>query len=576
MKAIESAMSPYIYDVDAKHPNVRNQMQAQMTSKMTNAQLQPATSLNQPNCGFWAERSKAKVIGVYNFKGGVGKTTTAINLAASLAQGGDPDNDFIAAIQPDGQTHQPKKVLMVDADAQANMTQFFMPQFEELDLSDIGGFHAAPDAQLAGHGLAPTVIANHVPNKAYVQHMDMLNVHSVQSAAPIPHDVSPLSAVGIYDLYESLQQGMGGEYSQIKAPSYLFKCHEQIYGDSLLLVPGSTLLFNLDQHLIVSAATVETMSLKHTVFKAWIHMTARVINADYVIIDLGPSSNRFNQTVLMSCDYILPPVSADFFSLNSATKLLNEVIPSIMQLFDQLLSAQTTTRSGLHPSANLARHVSLGLNMHPQFSTKLLPFIVSNYKTHGNAAAPGTPDAAPNIGGRLSTMGFEDAGDAKINASHFLEHIQETPRHSTVPKRLTIAPGKFVASMRNFIDNLSPAMNPYMPRVLAMLFGDPPQAQAMNGTFYMQRSNVIPLVRSLPSLIADSHYFGVPMVSMTKDEWERMDEDNPGLNEIIQSHQADGMTVRRGAVLDQSVVDHKHVRGRFSMLCNMLEALPAP
>ena len=51
------------------------------------------------------------------------------------------------------------------------------------------------------------------------------------------------------------------------------------------------------------------------------------MNASIVLADFGPSSGVINKVFLLSCDYILPPAFADYFSLSSVHGLVQYLFP---------------------------------------------------------------------------------------------------------------------------------------------------------------------------------------------------------------------------------------------------------
>lgn len=94
--------------------------------------------------------SKCKFISIFNQKGGVGKTSTAVNLAASLAQ------EF------------KKKVLVIDMDAQANATRYLLSK-------NVGESHKTVYHSLVSEN--PNILML----KELIQKTDIENLHIVPS-----------------------------------------------------------------------------------------------------------------------------------------------------------------------------------------------------------------------------------------------------------------------------------------------------------------------------------------------------------------------------------------------------------
>src|SRR5690349_13337461 len=87
-----------------------NHFQSSSESHLTNSNLNSNSTLHS---SLTVSRRPVIIIGLYNYKGGVGKTTNLIQIASTLARAGH-------------------RILMVDADPQCNLTSFYKPRTDEI------------------------------------------------------------------------------------------------------------------------------------------------------------------------------------------------------------------------------------------------------------------------------------------------------------------------------------------------------------------------------------------------------------------------------------------------------------
>jgi chromosome partitioning protein len=205
-------------------------------------------------------------LALFNNKGGVGKTTLTYHLAHMLQRLG-------------------QRVVAVDLDPQANLTSQF------LDEDELGQLWREPDGDVA-------------------------------SSAPRPFDAHPMQSRvrkesgTVAHAIEPIMEGVGDV--QLYAPVEV--------DDQLWLVPGDVDLSVFEDRLSAAwpnsvlgkdVAALRTTTALHRV----IDHAARSVNADIVLIDVGPNLGAINRAALLSADTVLMPLAADLFSLRGLRNL---------------------------------------------------------------------------------------------------------------------------------------------------------------------------------------------------------------------------------------------------------------
>ena len=133
---------------------------------------------------------------------------------------------------------------------------------------------------------------------------------------------------------------------------------------NLFILPGNIHLSEIDNQIATSLTSSNTIpKIRDFVgaFNNLIRVIAQEHSFDYVIVDMGPSVSATNQSILMSSDYFIVPISPDFFCYQ-AISALSQFLPK----WAKQLSEFKNTDKTLLPSKN------------PQ----MLGFITQNYRIY--------------------------------------------------------------------------------------------------------------------------------------------------------------------------------------------------
>lgn len=211
-----------------------------------------------------------KVISVFNQKGGVGKTTTVVNLAVAL-------------------TNLSKKILVIDIDPQANTT--------------------------SGLGLDKYNIESSLYDLFYAKE-EVEENEEVNEAAPISDD----------EIEEGEEKSDQVEETDDKEDDVLDYEQDEIEvidineyishtKSGVDIIPSEAALSGLEVELVALDPIERTQQLKGLI--------ADIDGYDYILIDCPPSLGLLSINALVASNSIVIPVQAEYYALEGISELMN-------------------------------------------------------------------------------------------------------------------------------------------------------------------------------------------------------------------------------------------------------------